>query len=131
MSGHGSRSRRVLLNGAHGRAQALDQQGLTNVFALYNHHVRLVLLNACFTKEQARSLSEVVDYSIGTAAPIGDKASVAFAGAFYSALGFGKSVRDAFNSAKAELALTKLRRSRGIELFVKSGLDKKNQFPRN
>jgi CHAT domain-containing protein len=131
MSGHGSESRRILVNGTHGRAKALDQQGLTNVFALYNHHVRLVLLNACFTREQARSLSEVVDYSIGTAAPIGDKASVAFAGAFYSALGFGKSVKDAFNAAKAELTLTKMRRSRGIELFVRSGLDKRNKFPRN
>ena len=128
-SGHGSKSQRILLNGPHGRAQALDQQGLTNVFALYNSHVRLVLLNACFTKMQARLISDVVDYSIGAARPIGDKVSVAFAGAFYRALGFGKSIRDAFKSARAELALTKMPRSRGFELFVRDGINEGDRFP--
>jgi hypothetical protein len=55
---------------------------------------------------------------------------VAFAGAFYRALGFGRSIRDAFESAKAELALTKIPRSRGIELFVKEGLNENDRFPR-
>jgi CHAT domain len=128
-SGHGSKSQRILLNGPRGRAQALDQQGLTDVFALYNSHVRLVLLNACFTRTQARLISDVVDYSIGAARPIGDKVSVAFAGAFYRALGFGKSIRDAFKYAKAELALTKMPRSRGFELFVRDGTNEKDRFP--
>jgi len=128
-SGHGSQSQRFLLNGRYGRAQALDQQGLTDVFAVYNDHVRLVVLNACFTKAQARSISEVVDYSIGADRPIGDKVSVAFAGAFYRALGFGKSITDAFKSARAELALTKMPRSRGIELFVRNGINEEDRFP--
>ncbi len=128
-SAHGSKSQRILLNGTHGRAKAVDHQGLKDVFAFFNKHVRLVLLNACFTKAQALSLSEVVDYSIGTTRPIGDKVSVAFAGAFYRALGFGTSVRDAFKSASAELALTKMPRSRGIKLFVRNGINKGDRFP--
>ena len=127
--GHGSKGQRIILAGPHGRGKAVDQQGLAGVFALYNNHVRLVLLNACFTREQAKHISEVVDYSIGTARPIGDKASVAFAGAFYRALGFGKSIKDAFDSARAELALTKMPRSRGIELFIKNGIDERDPFP--
>lgn len=127
--GHGSKSQRIIFAGSHGRGKAVDLQGLANVFALYNQHVRLVLLNACFTKEQARRISEVVDYAIGTARPIGDKASVAFAGAFYRALGFGESIKDAFASAAAELALTKVPRSRGIELFVKNGVSNRHPFP--
>ena len=103
-SGHGSKRQRILFSGTHGRSRAVDQQGLTNLLALYSSHVRLVLLNACFTNAQAQSISEVVNYSIGTSNAIGDKASVAFAGAFYRALGFGKSVKEAFESAKAELA---------------------------
>jgi hypothetical protein len=62
---------------------------------------------------------------------IGDKVGVAFAGAFYRALGFGKSVRDAFDSARAELALTKIPRSRGIELFVRNGISEKDKFPQS
>jgi hypothetical protein len=129
-SGHGSRRQRIILGGAHGRGKTVDQQGLADVFALYNNHVRLVLLNACFTKAQARSISEVVNYSIGTGKAIGDKAGVAFAGAFYRALGFGRSVKDAFLSARAELALTKIQRSRGIELFIRNGVGAKDCFPR-
>ncbi|HKY44087.1 MAG TPA: CHAT domain-containing protein [Pyrinomonadaceae bacterium] len=129
-SGHGSKRQRIIFSGTHGRSKVVDEQGLANVLALYSSHVRLVLLNACFTNAQAQSISEVVNYSIGTNKAIGDKASVAFAGAFYRALGFGKSVREAFDSARAELELTKMPRSRGIELFVRSGLDGKDSFPR-
>jgi hypothetical protein len=129
-SGHGSRQQRVILSGPNGRGETLDQQGLANLFALYNRHVRLVLLSACFTAAQARSISEVVNYSIGTRRAIGDKVCVAFAGAFYRALGFGKSVKDAFESARAELALTKMPRSRGIELFIRKSVGEKDSFPR-
>lgn len=66
---------------------------------------------------------------IGTGKGIGDKASVSFAGAFYRALGFGKSVRDAFESATAELALTKMPRSRDIELFIREGDTETDPFP--
>jgi hypothetical protein len=128
-SGHGSKGQRVFLNGTNDRAQALDQQGLKEVFAFYNKHVRLVMLNACFTKTQARLISDVVDYSIGTARPIGDKVCVAFAGAFYRALAFGKSIKDAFRSAKVELALTRMARSRGFELFVRNKINKRDRFP--
>ena len=129
-SGHGSKRQRIVLSGTNGPGKTVDRQGLANIFALYNRHVRLVLLNACFTKAQARSISEVVDYSVGTSNAIGDKACVAFAGAFYRALGFGKSVKEAFESARAELALTKVPRSRGIELFIRNGLGDNDSFPR-
>ncbi len=128
-SGHGTKQHRIILGGMHGHGKTVDQQGLTNVFALYNSHVRLVLLNACFTRTQAKSISEVVNYSIGTSRAIGDKVCVAFAGAFYRALGFGWSIRKAFESAQAELALTKIPRSRGIELFVRNGLSENDPFP--
>ena len=125
---HGSKSRRLILAGSHGRGKAISQQGLTDLFALHKHDVRLVLLNACFTEAQARSISKVVDYSIGTCQAIGDKVCVAFAGAFYRALGFGKPVREAFEFAKAELTLTEMPRSRGIELFVRKGIGEHDSF---
>ena len=128
-SGRGGQLRRVLF-GTHGRGNVPGYQGLPNVLALYNTHVRLVLLDSCFTKAQARSVSEVINYSIGLGKAIDDKIAVAFAGAFYRALVFGKSVRGAFESAKAELTLTAAPRSRGIELFVRPGVSEKDRFPR-
>ena len=127
-SGHGSKRQKIILGGAPGRGKTLDIKGLVDVFALYNHHLRLVLLNACFTKIQARSIAGVIDYAVGTGNGIGDKGGVAFAGAFYRALGFGKSIRAAFESAKAELCLTKMPRTQGIELFVREGVSEKHPF---
>ena len=81
-SGHGSKKQRLIFSGPNGRGKSVDPQGLAEVFALYNNHVRLVLLNACFTSTQARSIAEVVDYSVGAGKAIGDRAGVAFAALF-------------------------------------------------
>ena len=125
---HGSKRKRIILGGAPGRGKQINCQGLVELLGLYRNHLRLVVLNACYTKEQARALSEVIDYSIGAGRGIGDKGGVVFAGAFYRALGFGRNITEAFKSAKAELALTNVPRTRGIELFVRSGI---SQMERN
>ena len=128
-SGHGHKTRRIILGGPSGRGKTVDGRGLAQVFALYKRYLRLVVLNSCFSDAMARSITEAIDYSVGTGKAIGDKAGVAFAGAFYRALGFGTSVRDAFASAKAELGLSRVPRSRGIELFVRDGLNERDIFP--
>ena len=128
-SAHGSKRHKIILGGNRGRGKEVDPTGFVELFALYRSHVRLVFLNACFTKTQAQSLSQVIDYSVGTGRMIGDKSGVAFAGAFYRALGFGKSVPEAFQSAKVELAILKMPRSNGLELFVRDGLGR-NSFPK-
>ncbi|HEV8133662.1 MAG TPA: CHAT domain-containing protein [Pyrinomonadaceae bacterium] len=128
-SGHANKKHRLILGGAPGRGKTVDHDGLVGVFALYSTHLRLVFLNACFTKAQARSISKVIDYSIGAGKGIGDRGGVAFAGAFYRALGFGKSIRTAFGSAKAEVGLTKMPRTRGIELFVRDTVSEDDSFP--
>ena len=129
-SGRGSQLRRVLSDGIQARGGGINHPALVEVFALYNSHVRLVLLNSGFSRAQARSLSEVINYSIGAGKGVGEKTGLIFSRAFYRALGFGKSVREAFASAKAELALTRLPRSRGIELFVRNGVSERDRFPR-
>jgi hypothetical protein len=129
-SGHGSKKQKIILGGKPGRGKQVDQDGLVQMFALYKSHVRVVVLNACFTRTLARSLSEVIDYSVGASKGIGDKEGVAFAGAFYRALGFGKSIKAAFESAKAELALTRMPRTKGLDLFVRNGVNENDSFPK-
>jgi len=128
-SGHGSKRHRIILGGLPGRGKQIERQPLVDVFALYRKHVRLVFLNACFTRTQAKSLSEVIDYSIGAGKPIGDKEGVAFAGAFYRGLAFGNSVKEAFASATAELELRRMKRARGLELFIRDGVNDDDRFP--
>lgn len=129
-SGHGSKKQKIILGGKPGRGKQVDPDGLVQLFALYNSHVRLVVLNACFTRTQAQLLSEVIDYSVGAERGIGDKEGVAFAGAFYRSLGFGRSVKAAFASAKAELALTRMPRTKGLELFIRNGVNENDSFPK-
>lgn len=128
-SGHGNRKQKLILGGTPGRGKTVDREGLVELLALYKAHLRLVLLNACFTKIQARLISEEIDFAIGAGKGIGDRAGVAFAGAFYRALGFGNSVQNAFDRAKAELGLTKMPRTQGFELFVRPGVSETDQFP--
>lgn len=128
-SGHGSKQQKIILGGRPGGGKQIDPDGLVQLFALYKSHVRLVVLNACFTRTQAQSLSEVIDYSVGAGQAIGDKEGVAFAGAFYRALGFGKSVKAAFESAKAELALVRMPRAKGLDLFIRNGVNETDSFP--
>jgi hypothetical protein len=128
-SGHGSKQHKMILGGKPGRGKQVDRDGLVRMFALYKSHVQLVVLNACFTRTQALSLSEVIDYSVGAGQGIGDKEGVAFAGAFYRALGFGRSVKAAFESARVELDLVKMPRTKGLGLFIRNGVNEDDRFP--
>ena len=120
--GHSSLAERIYMEGTSGKGKQIGTDGLVEVFRLYNEHVRLILLNACNTKGQAQALASVIDYTIGAGKGIGDRAAIKFAGAFYRALSFGMSVEKAFDSAKAELLIQKIRRSKGLELFKREGV---------
>lgn len=128
-SGHGSPAEKIILQGASGRGKQIQPGALVNVFRLYKDHVRVVVLNACLTRQQALALNEVVDYAIGIDAAIGDKEAVVFAGAFYLALTHKMSVQESFESAKAELGIRDLRRAKGLELFVREGTNPTEPFP--
>ena len=117
-SGHASLARKIIFEGGGGKGKQVKPEALTNVFRLYSKHVRMVVLNACLTQPQAESLTAVIDYAIGIDRIIGDKAAINFAGAFYLALSYGRNVKDAFESAVAQLELLDLPRSKGIQLIV-------------
>lgn len=121
-SGHSSLAKKILLEGRTGRGKQIEIKALVELLDLFKDTVRLVVLNACFTQEQARALGEVIDYTVGISDVIGDRAAVTFAGAFYRALSFGKPVKMAFDLAKAEVKLLRVPRSRGLELVVRDGV---------
>jgi NB-ARC domain-containing protein/CHAT domain-containing protein len=128
-SGHGSLAEKIILEDFEGNGVEISTKGLVDVFRLQRNSVRVVVLNACMTKPQAIALSQVIDYVVGIEKLVGDRAAVIFAGAFYLALSFGKSVEEAFKSARAELLLQKPARSRGLRIFVRKGVDRKVRFP--
>ena len=56
-------------------------------------------------RPQAEAITSVIDFAIGMNDKINDKAAIAFAAAFYRALGYGNSVRNAFDQGIVSIML--------------------------
>ena len=84
--------------------------------------IRMVFFNTCYSRNQAESVSEYVEATIGMNTSIGDEAARIFSSQFYSAIGFGLSVKKAFEQAKALLMLEDINEEETPELFIKQGL---------
>jgi hypothetical protein len=85
--------------------------------------VRLVVLNACFSKSQAEAIVEVIDCAIGMNRAVGDEAAIAFASSFYRAVGFGRSIQNAFEQGKTAVSLEGISGDDTPELLVRAGVD--------
>jgi len=117
-AGHGEQGRGIVMDGG----DALRSGELVRVLAHFRDTVRVVVLNACTTLPVAEALSPLVDYVIGTEAPVMDRAAIAFSRAFYGALAFGQTVPDAFALASNELAIEQFSDSRAYRLLVRPGV---------
>lgn len=121
-SSHGTKSDELVLEDNAGKSHAVSKEALATLFKILKDNVRIVVLNACFSKPQAALLQETIDYTIGTNKAIGDRAAIAFAAALYRALAFGRSVKEAFALAQLELELVRLAGSDTPELFIREGV---------
>lgn len=104
-SGHGLESNSILLVDDSGQAYPVSAEVLGELFGHFAESVRCVVLNACYSDEQARQMARHVDCVIGIADLLADEDAIAFSAAFYRSLGYGKSVRTALELARNEVAL--------------------------
>jgi CHAT domain len=95
-SGHGDEDGGLALENEVGQIQLVQPDALAGLFKLFSHHVRCVLLNACYSEIQADAIAEHIDFVIGMSKGIGDRAAIEFAVGFYDALGAGCSVEVAY-----------------------------------
>jgi CRP-like cAMP-binding protein len=102
-SGHGSDSNELILEDKAGNPKPLGQAALLALFRTLKDNIRVVVLNACFSEEQAVAITEIIDCAIGMNKAIGDQAAIAFATSLYRGLGFGRSVKTAFDLGRASL----------------------------
>lgn len=120
-SGHGSRAGEIRFVGDDGRSRAVGPEALRRVLGVLRDDVRVVVLNACHSAAQAAVISEQVDVTIGMGRAVGDRAAIAFAGAFYRALGFGRPVQDAFELGVATLVLEGIPGADVPQLITRAG----------
>ena len=122
-SGHGSNADEFVLQDDSGNPKFVSKEAIVQVMMASSGKIRLVFFNTCFSYAQAQAVVEHVEVAIGMTTSIGDDAARVFAAQFYSSIGFGLSVQQAFNQAKAALMLEGIPEENTPELYVKDGLD--------
>jgi tetratricopeptide (TPR) repeat protein len=122
-SGHGSPTAEIILQDQNGRPQPVSKEALVHLFRTLKDNVRLVLFNACSTRSQAKAIAQIIDCAVGMNQPIGDDAAIVFAASFYRAIGFGRTVQEAFDLAKVALLLEGIPEDKTPEMYVRRGVD--------
>jgi hypothetical protein len=121
-SGHGANAG-IVLHDAQERPRQLSDEDLRALLAVAPKRLKLVVLNACNSADQARVAVEHVDAAVGMTSSILDESARVFAGQLYNSLGFGRSLGLAFDQAKLQVQLTFNAVSGDPTLAVTDGLD--------
>lgn len=118
-SGHGSALSEIVLETDAGLSQTVPAAALSRLFGLFKQHLRCVVLNACYTHEQALGIAEQIDCVIGMSQAIQDQAGCNFSAAFYQALAYGRDVQTAFELGCLQLDLQGLSEGETPQLIAK------------
>lgn len=127
-SGHGGNGGLVLTGAKGSHGHPVDAEELGRLFKVFRGDIRVVVLNACLSLPQAEAVAAVVGCAIGTRTEISDAAAIIFSSAFYRAIGFGRSVRDAFDQARLALDLEHLSERDYVQLVPGPGVDPSQLF---
>lgn len=122
-SGHGSDRDELLLVDDSGRAKPVSKNALVNLFRILRDNVKVVVLNACFSRPQAEGIVTHIPCAVGMSQAVGDTAAIKFAAAFYRALAFGRSVQDAFDLGVNSLMLEDIPEEHAPALLTQIGVD--------
>lgn len=115
-SGHGTEENELILVGANGNGVRVSGAALRQLFGVLKGNIRCIVLNACYTETQAKALAEVIDCVVGIEDAISDEGARQFATAFYRALGYEKSIGDAFALGQVQIELAGLGEGKALHL---------------
>jgi hypothetical protein len=107
-SGYGSDASSIILEDNSGNSQPMSARALSSLFSVLKDNVRCVVLNACYSQEQAQAIAQHIDCVVGMSAAIGDRAAISFAASFYQALGYGRDVKTAFELGCVQIDMENL-----------------------
>lgn len=122
-SGHGSEDSDLVMQDSQGGTKLVTKEAIAQALATCSDEIRLVFFNTCYSRDQAESVVQHIPAAIGMNTSVGDDAARVFSSQFYSAIGFGLSVRKAFDQARAALILESILEEDVPELFIGEGVD--------
>jgi hypothetical protein len=96
-SGHGTGLSGLCFEDEIGREKLISTEALADLFKIFSKRVECVILNACYSVEQAKAIAQYVGYVIGIDGTISDHAAIVFSIGFYGAIANGKSVDKAYD----------------------------------
>jgi hypothetical protein len=85
--------------------------------------VKVVLLNACFSENQAIAIGKYVEYVIGTSDAVPDEAAIQFAAGFYFGMTQALGIERAFRTGRSRALMTGLN-DKNLFVLYKNGVKK-------
>lgn len=122
-SGHGSGDEGIILEDNEGRMKPIGNRALAGLFEILKDNIRIVILNACYSKIQIEAFAHTIDYTVGMSQPVEDKSAIVFSAAFYRALAYGRPVKQAFDLAVNQILLEGFAGSETPVLLIREGVD--------
>lgn len=127
-SAHANGSSTLMLQSVDGHPIEVKPRALVALFKAMKDNIRLIVINACNSDTLAQALVEHVDCTVGMSSEIRDDAARCFSASFYRAIGFGRSVQNAFDQAVAQIALEGLEQEEVPRLYVRKDIDTRGLY---
>jgi len=127
-SGHGSRTGEILVVGSDGKSKPISAKAIKALFTALRDNIRVVILDACYSRSQAEVIAEVIDCVIGMEGAVGEAAATIFTASFYCAIGFGRSVQEAFDQGVTALLLEGISEENTPKLLARPGVNPSQVF---
>lgn len=105
-SGHGE-TEGISISTEDNKTQLVPVRALKRLFTPLKDITKIVLLNSCYSAEQAQVISEYGMFVIGMNLPVEDEAAISFAKGLYNGLSEGKTIEAAYNDAMIVLEVEK------------------------
>jgi hypothetical protein len=105
ISDNNSQPEGLMFEDENGQSNLASAQGLSTLFALSSEQVECVVLNACYSQQQAEEIAKHIPYVVGINRNIGDIAARKFSKGFYRALWDDRSIEEAFMVGKNAIEL--------------------------
>ena len=126
-AGQGAGANGLIFEDNNGKAKLVSTQALARLFKLFKNKVECVVLNACYSEEQAEALREHIGHVVGVEDEITNRQAIQFATGFYDALGAGRSYEDASEMGRIAVdisapAISKTQRNLRTAMAISVGI---------
>ncbi len=102
-SGHGSQDGALIFEDENNKPVKPQLTAISNLFSILKENIYCVVLNACFSEDQARSIAKHIPYVIGMNTAISDQAAIKFAVTFYDSLANEVDIKTAYELGRNAL----------------------------